>query len=453
MPISALSPDQSTGSWLKKTGSFLLHFIVMTGLLVGSFLAAAMPKANLEHTGRPECSKIRPFPDLTNITVPPKTGVSNHNTYSLANNGLPGVYAGMIPCADCEGIQYRLVLNTDSSFQEQLTYKGKSGNPLITKGRYSVQGDTLVRLNKKDRGMALFKKHPKGLLMLDSDGNEITGDLAGHYILVKLTRMPVKPSPATGSGVGQPGDSLSKKRAFLYKKWRSGVGFYGSGNEPSWSVELNFRKFMRFRFPDGSTFITPPSKGAKAADANVTRYYAQTPKGTLTVQIILQECADPMSGEKADFKVTIDVKRTTDANLKHYEGCGNYTPDFRLEGTWTLQNMNGAVPDTVNYPKGLPTLVFSIPENRFSGDAGCNRMMGKFSIRDPGELQFSPAATTLMFCPNMAKEDELLKALKSIDGYSFGKQGAVETTPNSGRAANQLLLKRRGTTLLVFSKG
>lgn len=77
--------------------------------------------------------------------------------------------------------------------------------------------------------------------------------------------------------------------------------------------------------------------------------------------------------------------------------------------------MNGVAADTANYPKGLPTLAFSFPENRFSGDAGCNRMMGNFTHWGPGELRFTPAAPSMLFCPNISKMYGLLKALKGID--------------------------------------
>lgn len=83
------------------------------GLQGGPSIAGATKKsagkvtgrAKLERTKGPECSKSRMIP---------------------ANNGYTGVYTGMIPYADCEGIQYRLALNAYGSFQEQLTYKGKS---------------------------------------------------------------------------------------------------------------------------------------------------------------------------------------------------------------------------------------------------------------------------------------------------------------------------------------
>lgn len=361
----------------------------------------------------------------------PSSVNTNSSTRSYpppVNIGITGVYSGLIPCADCEGIQYRLALSGDGSYQEQLTYKGKSSKPYIGRGRYTLEGDTLVKLNKKTAGMSLFRVHPKGLLMLDADGQPITGDLADHYILMKLTRGP-------GTAVQNPGKI---KKALLYSKWRSGIGFYATGEEQSWSLDLNFRKFMRFITPEGDTIVTPPSKGARAMDVNMIRYYSETSKGTLTIQILLKDCLSTMSNEKSDYQVMVDWKGPTDADTRHFTGCGNYTPDFRLDGKWVLQNMNGKTADSASYPRGLPTLEFRVAEGRFSGNAGCNGMMGKVSRREDQGLVFSQAATTLMFCPNMDKEKELLTALDRVNGYQLTR--------------SQLQLTMRGEVILVFSR-
>jgi heat shock protein HslJ len=198
---------------------------------------------------------------------------------------------------------------------------------------------------------------------------------------------------------------------------------------------------MRFIL-NGDTLITPAVEGAQAMDVNMVRYYKQTPKGTLTVQIMQTDCTNSMTGEQADYKVMIDIQRngeTDPALAKHYEGCGRYIPDFRLEGKWVLKQLNGVKPDTASYPRGVPDLELRVVESRYGGLAGCNRMMGKI-IKGPGnKIRFGPAATTLMFCPNMNKEQELTQALSQVDTYRVMR--------------DQLQLVVRGKTTLIYGRG
>ena len=37
-----------------------------------------------------------------------------------------GIWLGMLPCADCEGIDYQINLKNDYTFKQKSVYKGKS---------------------------------------------------------------------------------------------------------------------------------------------------------------------------------------------------------------------------------------------------------------------------------------------------------------------------------------
>ncbi len=125
-------------------------------------------------------------------------------------------------------------------------------------------------------------------------------------------------------------DSISNKYLNRHEMLSNGVDFTASGNEPFWSLEIDFDKYMHFKTPGGFEIITPVPEGVRAMDANVTRYAARTERGLLTVQIAKQECINDMSGKKSDYNVTVDVKTNTDKNYKTYKGCGNYITDHPL---------------------------------------------------------------------------------------------------------------------------
>jgi heat shock protein HslJ len=64
-----------------------------------------------------------------------------------------------------------------------MIYVGKSAEAIKETGRYNVTEDGILVLNKSDEGINRFREVPRGLLMLDVNGKEITGALADSYLL------------------------------------------------------------------------------------------------------------------------------------------------------------------------------------------------------------------------------------------------------------------------------
>jgi uncharacterized membrane protein len=141
-------------------------------------------------------------------------------------------------------------------------------------------------------------------------------------------RLPATTVKTNSSIMRNSADSINSKSQ--KEMITSGVDFTASGNEPFWSLEIDFDKDMHFKTPGGFEIITPVPKGERAMDANVTRYAAKTEQGLLTIQIAQLECINDMSGKKSDYNVTVDVKTNTDKNYTTYKGCGNYITDSRL---------------------------------------------------------------------------------------------------------------------------
>jgi uncharacterized lipoprotein NlpE involved in copper resistance len=62
----------------------------------------------------------------------------------------PGVYKGVLPCADCEGIETRLSLQRDGDFERTTRYLGKADRVFTARGRtdnYTLT-DGVLSLNK-----------------------------------------------------------------------------------------------------------------------------------------------------------------------------------------------------------------------------------------------------------------------------------------------------------------
>lgn len=111
--------------------------------------------------------------------------VDSHNSENSLD--WAGVYQGITPCADCEGIKTILELKPDNTFVLSQKYNGKleGENEFTQTGKFAWnQEGTMVRLRTKSGGFQ-YKVGENQLWMLDEKGNIIEGDLADMYVLKK----------------------------------------------------------------------------------------------------------------------------------------------------------------------------------------------------------------------------------------------------------------------------
>ncbi len=99
-----------------------------------------------------------------------------------------GTYRGIVPCADCEGIQTELSLNKNKTFDLIIRYLGKrDGTHAYTnKFSFSKDGSTVILGGLKDEGIPnQYLVNINSLIQLDMEGNKIAGELADKYVLQK----------------------------------------------------------------------------------------------------------------------------------------------------------------------------------------------------------------------------------------------------------------------------
>lgn len=122
----------------------------------------------------------------TSEAVAETTVADNAHT---AENALDwnGTYKGVLPCADCEGIETELELNSDKTYEIKETYLGKGdGKPFESKGsfQFDSKNPSVIELDQAGDGRKYFVAEGY-LKALDLEGNEITGELADKYQLKK----------------------------------------------------------------------------------------------------------------------------------------------------------------------------------------------------------------------------------------------------------------------------
>lgn len=105
-----------------------------------------------------------------------------HNSNIALDYG--GTYKGVIPCADCEGIEVEITIDYGGNYTKKMTYLGKKRNNVFTSsGKYTWNdlGTKITLGQEKEPDIYLVGENR--LFMLDSDGNRITGSLSDKYIL------------------------------------------------------------------------------------------------------------------------------------------------------------------------------------------------------------------------------------------------------------------------------
>lgn len=149
--------------------------IIFTGLVAFSFLVVSCNSTKKDSEN---------LETNTTAEMPISDGHNAENSLDIA-----GVYKGVLPCADCEGIQTTIVLNDDNTYKLTTLYQTdkKGDNEFVENGKWSIAVNTLTLENAVKNGEPHMKYFvgENTLTQLDLDGNKIEGALAEHYILRK----------------------------------------------------------------------------------------------------------------------------------------------------------------------------------------------------------------------------------------------------------------------------
>lgn len=97
-----------------------------------------------------------------------------------------GSYSGILPCADCEGIQIKISLIEDGTYLLRKIYLGKGDNMVFeSEGMFDWvdSGSTIILLSEDPPNM--YRVGENHLRKLDMEARLITGELAEYYILHK----------------------------------------------------------------------------------------------------------------------------------------------------------------------------------------------------------------------------------------------------------------------------
>ena len=92
----------------------------------------------------------------------------------------------------------------------------------------------------------------------------------------------------------------------------------------------------------------------------------------------------------------------------------------QLNGKWIITEINGKKPTS----ERIPEMEFNVNEKRLHGNGGCNIFNTSFETdeKDASVLRIKPAATTMMACPDMQVERDILQAIEKVRGFDSGDE-------------------------------
>ncbi|MGA0560645.1 META domain-containing protein [Larkinella sp. VNQ87] len=249
--------------------------------------------------------------------------------------------------------------------------------------------------------------------------------------LVYLLGMMVLADGCRKTPVGS-SQAMERMTTDLSSKRRQGVDFTAHGATPTWLLDIDFTKAIRFQTPTGTLLTAAVPKAQRVAGGNGLLFDAELiaeptessrrsasnrpvsanrRSGRLKVIINPVVCRDARSGQSYAYGVTVE------ANGQRYSGCGSFLNGMaRLTSQWVLETYRGQrlhAEQFVN--RQIPTLDLDMKAKRLQGFTGCNPMQGQVQA-DGDNIRFEAAPTTRRACPYNF-ESGFLTTLQSVTLY------------------------------------
>ncbi len=176
-----------------------------------------------------------------------KKNDSNDAAHNAKNSlDYVGTYKGVLPCADCHGLETEIVINENSTFCIKTKYQGKGDKIYMQKGNFSwnKKGDIIILTDIKNAPNQYFVGE-NTLTQLDVYGKKITGSLSEEYMLSKQPNDTASLETADSNNAATVDLNSRIATTTLIQKVNPAVGKYSLA-ETKWKlVMLNKKKISQ----------------------------------------------------------------------------------------------------------------------------------------------------------------------------------------------------------------
>ncbi len=208
----------------------------------------------------------------------------------------------------------------------------------------------------------------------------------------------------------------------------TGVDFVANGNAPTWSLDVDFAKQIRFQEGDGPLLVFPMPKPQRIGSTTGVLLDARTPPATAInrrsakaygnrLRVVIEPTVTQDALTKRDYAYTVRVETAG----RRYAGWGAFIKGSdRLNGVWTLESFRGQRFHTGQFSDNQPpTLTIDLNAKKLRGSTGYSPLRG--SITAEGDhLRIEPEAAKRRNTPSPFETD-FLTALRKSSLFRIGK--------------------------------
>jgi heat shock protein HslJ/uncharacterized membrane protein len=194
------------------------------------------------------------------------------------------------------------------------------------------------------------------------------------------------------------------------KNFKDGYDFTCFGTEPFWDVKISDGKEISFDIMGNEIKFTTGVPVYTEISGDEFTYSASSDKYSIKVTAKKSECGDGMSDNIYPYTVSAVVVNKSSDKSTTFNGCGQFTFDYRLDDIWVLDKINEKQFSKDDF-ETRPYMELKIRDSRIYGNAGCNSFLGKIEIKGH-KITFSKNMNlTKMSCDKMNLEQEFINAL------------------------------------------
>jgi copper homeostasis protein (lipoprotein) len=291
---------------------------------------------------------------------------------SSALGSLPATYTGVLPCADCPGIEHHLDLFPDRAYYLRRVYQDRRGGQFDEIGAWEVTaaGRTLVLHGEREERPRFAIKDAKTLTQLEIGGRPIVS-AASHDLERASAFDPIAPRLAMRGMFRYMADAAIFEECLTRRK----LPVLMQGDY----LALE-KTYTRTRREPGAAILA-----------------------TLHGRIVER------AGMEGPPKPSLLVERFE--GLWPGETCGVRFAAERLQNTyWKLVRLRDE-PVLALENQREPHIILRTDGRRVAGSGGCNSVLGGYRV-EGSRIEFGKLAMTLMACPaGMEQERSFLDAL------------------------------------------
>ncbi|HVZ97446.1 MAG TPA: copper resistance protein NlpE N-terminal domain-containing protein [Chitinophagaceae bacterium] len=212
---------------------------------------------------------------------------------AIIADSLPsGVYQGVFPCKDCEGIQQTILFSGNKTYREEQMIWSGNHLPKVSRGSWSLKNGKIV-LTQNNRPAIDFIKKGDTIVAVNIDGIPISN--SSKYTLIKR--------------------ALAGNNPVWEKKQQQGIDFSAVGHDPFWNLDIYYGKTISFKLAEwNKPVIAQFVKPVVNPDSTIYKIKGDTLQWRIIVFPLF--CSDGVSSNLYPYKVHVQYKGVW------YKGCG-----------------------------------------------------------------------------------------------------------------------------------